>query len=197
MLPFCFLLFYPEEERLLFTTEAINQQELHRAIAVSGFFRCLLHLLFASGRRRIGAKVGLVLPALPWGVSLQNTFSLALEPMFLCKGFGKPMGSTRILGFPSEQGWFSLFLEKKKRQLVSLPVCVACPSKSSSKLVLAFSSILVAGVGDPTSSERRTVNNRIEKSKLVAGRVQCVISCSCWVSVKTEISIIVELLTVS
>lgn len=89
------------------------------------------------------------------------TFSLALEATFLCKAFGKPLGPTRILGFPSEQGSFSLFLEKM--QLVSLPVCVACPSKSSSKLVLAFSSILVAGVGDAASSKRRMINNRIEK----------------------------------
>lgn len=41
-------------------------------------------------------------------------------------------------------------------QIVSLPVCVACPSKSSSKLVLAFSSILVAGVGDAASSKSKT-----------------------------------------
>lgn len=162
LLLFCSLLLSLEGQRLFFMTEAINQQDLPWATAVGGFFRCLLHLPFASGIRRLAQRS--VWCHLPWGVSLQNRFSLALELMFLRKFVGKPIGSTWILSFPSEHGQFSLFLGKKKeKQLVFLPVCVACPSKSSSKLVLAFSSILVAGVGDAASSKKRMVNNRIEK----------------------------------
>lgn len=46
-------------------TEAINQQELHWAIAVGGFFRGLLRLPFASDMRRIATNISLGVPACP------------------------------------------------------------------------------------------------------------------------------------
>lgn len=48
----------------LFMTEATNQQGMYWANAVGGFFRGPLHLPFASGMRRNGTKISLVLPAL-------------------------------------------------------------------------------------------------------------------------------------
>jgi len=52
-------------------------------------------------------------------------------------------------------------------------VCVACPSKSSSKLVFAFSSILVTGVGDAADSKKKTKTGKKRDMFTAGWRVVC------------------------
>lgn len=161
----CFVVFSSsgeQSEAINHRSEAINQQKPCRAMALGSFVKCPLCLPFASGLRRSSTTFGVTCPL--WGLSL--------APKYLLIAFGTcvfvqevwPLDPLEFWAFPVNTDSLTYFWKKtKNKQLVSLPVCVACPSKSSSKLVLAFSSISVAGVGDAASPKGRTVNNRIAK----------------------------------